>query len=181
MRDRFINAAVLGAALLAGCAGAPAERESDPVIAGTRYAGTPVDLGGVKMWLALREGPAPQDAELASENLRLTLGFLAAGDSARVVLSRATLRYGERVAELVARQQAAGSAQGCAADGGAALAADYWFNATVTAASFSCVTLAFVAPGRRAGDALELRMEPINVDGELVRTLPVAFAPRAPE
>lgn len=178
MQDRIIGAG-LAAALLAGCAGAPTELESDAVIAGTRYAGAPVDLGTVRMWLALREGAAPDGSP--SGNLRLTLGFLAADDTARVVLSRATLRYGDRAAELVARRQAPGSAQGCGADGGAALAQDYWFNAPVTAASFTCVTLAFVAPGRGAGDALELRMEPINVDGELVRTLPIAFAARAPE
>ncbi|MGH8482687.1 MAG: hypothetical protein ACRES8_09510, partial [Nevskiaceae bacterium] len=97
------------------------------------------------------------------------------------VLSRATLRYADKPAELVTRQQAQGSAQGCAPGGSAPLALDYWFNATVTAESWTCVTLAFVMPGRRAGDALELRMESLTVDGEVVHTLPVSFATRAPE
>ena len=108
----------------------------------------------------------------------MSLGFLAAADSARVVVGGATLRYGERTAELVTRQQAQGTAQGCGPEGGAMLALDYWFAATVTADFWNCVTLAFVTPGRLAGDALELRLGTLNVDGEPVHTLPVGFAPR---
>jgi hypothetical protein len=170
-----MRAAGLAVALaaLAGCAGAPVERTWDPVVAGTRYAGRPIELGAVKLRLALREGGAP-------ENLRLSLGFLAA-NSARVVLSRAALSYGGKAAEWVTRQQAPGSADACAVDGGQALATDYWFNAAVASNPWSCVTLGFVAPGRRAEDALELRVESLSVDGEIVRMLPVSFSPRAAE
>ncbi|MGH8481773.1 MAG: hypothetical protein ACRES8_04860, partial [Nevskiaceae bacterium] len=66
----------LGIALLAGCAGAPVERESDPVIAGTRYAGTPVEFGAVRMLLRVRESAPPDDEARAPENARLSLGFL---------------------------------------------------------------------------------------------------------
>jgi len=160
--------------LLAGCAAAPVETVSDPVIAGTRYRGAPIELGAIKMQLALREGAV-------AENVRLTLGVLASGDTARVVLSRAQLRYGGKAAELATRHATPGTAMGCADEAGALLEPDYWFNATVTTKSWSCVTLAFLLPGRKAGDALELRVEPLNVEGELVHMLPVTFMPRAPE
>jgi hypothetical protein len=179
MQVKTSVALLCGALLLAGCAGAPAERESDAVIAGQRYDGTPVNLGAVKMRLSLRESAPPQGGTSAPENARLSLGFLAAAGSARVLVGGATLRYGERTAELVTREQAQGDAQGCVPDGGGAmLALDYWFAATVTADAWNCVTLAFVTPGRRAGDELELHLGTLNVDGELVHTLPVGFVPR---
>ena len=159
---------------LAGCAAAPVETVSDPVIAGTRYRGAPIELGPVRMLLTLRDGDV-------AGNARLTLGVLATGDAARVVLSRAQLRYGGKPAELVTRHAAPGTAMGCADEGGAVLDTDYWFNAAVTSKSWSCVTLAFLMPGRKPGDVLELRMEPLNVGGELVHTLPVTFTPRAPD
>ena len=171
MRGRLI--AVLAAGVLAGCARAPIERAADPVIAGTRHAGA-IELGPVRMHLVLHEDATPANA-------RLSLGFVAAGDAARVVMSRATLGYAGRAAELVARQAAPGAASGCAAGGGKGLDLDYWFNATVTAESWTCVTLAFVMPQRRAGDALELRIESLTIDGEVVHTLPVTFARRAAE
>ena len=170
------RALLLGIVALAGCAGAPVELASDAVIAGTRYAGTPVELGPVRMRVSLREDAPPAGA--AQENLRVVLGFLASGEPAQVVLSRATLRYGDKVATLVARQAAGGTAQDCAPGGGAALPLDYWFNATVTAQAWRCVTLAFVAPGRMNADRLELRAESLSVDGEAVHLLPVTFARR---
>lgn len=180
---RWKPALVLGAALLAGCAGGGPAVEADAVIAGKRYADAPVALGPVHMRLRLREGTVPSDDALAPENLELSLGFLAAGDSARVVLSGATLAYGSegRAAELVTRHQARGSAADCDFARGPGLNLDYWFNATVTGEFFNCVTLGFVTPGRRAGDALELRMEPLNVNSELIRALPVTFAVRVTE
>ena len=39
-------------------------------------------------------------------------------------------------------------------------------------------SLRFRLPGHRPGDPLELTFEPINVNGELVRMLPVTFAYR---
>lgn len=172
------------ALVLAGCAGGSGPGvEADAVIAGKRYADAPVALGPVRMHLRLREGTAPADEALAPENLELSLGFLAAGEDARVVLRGATLAYGGegRAAELVTRHQARGDGAGCESARGAGLSLDYWFNATVTGEFFNCVTLGFVTPGRRAGDALELRMEPLNVNGELIRALPVTFARRAPQ
>ena len=166
---------------LAGCAGAPAVVEADPVIAGKRYADAPIGLGAVQMRLRLREGAAPRDAARAPENLQLSLGFRATRDRARVIVSGATLRYGtDAVAEVVTRHEALGSAQGCPVDASSVLTPDYWFNATVDAQGWTCVTLGLVTPGRRAGDALELRFDPVNVDGELVRALPVTFVKRAP-
>ena len=167
--------------VLAGCAGAPAGVESDPVIAGKRYADAPIMLGAVQMRLLLREGAAPRDETRAPENLQLSLGFRAARERARVVVSGATLRYGkDGVAEVVTRHEALGSAQGCPVEASSVLPPDYWFNATVDEQAWTCVTLALVTPGRLAGDALELRFEPVNVDGELVRALPVTFVKRAP-
>ena len=178
------GALVLGV-LLAGCAGGGSDPgvEADAVIAGKRYADAPVALGPVQMHLRLREGVPPADEALAPENLELSLGFLATGESARVVLRGATLAYGSegRAAELVTRHQARGDTAGCELARGAGLNLDYWFNATVTGEFFNCVTLGFVTPGRRAGDVLELRMEPLNVNGELIRALPVTFATRAPQ
>lgn len=166
---------------LTGCAGAPGVVDSDPVIAGKRYADAPILLGAVQMRLQLREGAAPRDAARAPENLRLSLGFRAGQDRARVIVSGATLTYGQDgVAEVVTRHEALGSAQGCPIDASSVLPLDYWFNATVDAQAWTCVTLALVTPGRLAGDALELRFDPVNVDGELVRALPVTFARRAP-
>jgi len=168
--------------ILAGCAGAPAVVEADPVIAGKRYADAPIVLGAVQMRLRLREGAAPRDAARAPENLQLSLGFRAARERARVVVSGATLKYGKDGAagEVVTRHEALGDAQGCPVEASSVLPLDYWFNATVDAQAWTCVTLALVTPGRLAGDALELRFEPVNVDGELVRALPVTFVKRAP-
>jgi len=171
----------LTAALLAGCAGAPAVVEADPVIAGKRYVDAPIMLGAVQMQLRLREGAAPRDAARAPENLQLSLGFRARRDRARVIVSGATLKYGQGgVAEVVTRHEALGSAQGCPLEASSVLPTDYWFNATVDAQAWTCVTLALVTPGRLAGDALELRLDSVNVDGELVRALPVTFVKRAP-
>jgi hypothetical protein len=178
---RAMKALLLGAVLLSGCGGAPAVREADPVIAGKRYGDAPILLGAIKMRLRLREGAAPRDAARAPESLQLSLGFLGANDAARVVLSGAALGYGGKTAEAVTRHAARGSAEACEMDGATLLPLDYWFNATVTPESWSCVTLAFVTPGRAAADALELRFEPLNVDGELVRALPVTFVPRVVE
>jgi hypothetical protein len=167
--------------MLAGCTGAPVVVESDAVIAGKRYADAPILLGAVQMRLLLREGAAPRDAARAPENLQLSLGFRARQERARVIVSGATLKYGAQgVAEVVTRHEALGSAQGCPVEGTSVLPLDYWFNATVDAQAWTCVTLALVTPGRLAGDALELRFEPVNVDGELVRALPVTFVKRAP-
>jgi hypothetical protein len=175
-----LRGGLAGIVLLAGCAGAPPVIEADPVIAGKRYVDAPIVLGAVKMRLMLRDGAAPRDAARAPENLQLSLGFLAAHDRARVVVSGATLRYGKdgKVADAVTRHEALGSAQGCPVEATSLLSLDYWFNATVNAESWTCVTLAFVTPDRLAGDTLELRFEPLNVDGELVRALPVTFARR---
>ena len=174
MKNRSVPI-LLVAAVLAGCAGAPAVVESDPVIAGKRYADAPIALGAVQMRLRLREGASP-------ENLQLSLGFRAARERARVVVSGAALKYGKdgAVAEVVTRHEALGDAQGCPVSTDSVLPVDYWFNATVDAQAWTCVTLALVTPGRLAGDALELRFEPVNVDGELVRALPVTFVKRAP-
>jgi hypothetical protein len=175
------KALLLLAMALAGCAGAPIVVEADPVIAGKRYADAPILLGAVQMRLRLREGAAPRDAARAPENLQLSLGFRARSDRARVIVSGATLRYGtDGVAEVVTRHEALGSAQDCPVDAHSVLPLDYWFNATVDAQVWTCVTLGLVTPGRRAGDALELRLEPVNVDGELVRALPATFVKRAP-
>lgn len=178
-----LNTMVLAAALaLTGCAGAPPVVEADPVIAGKRYVDAPVSLGPVKMLLRVREGAPASDAALAPQNLQLSLGFLARNDTARVVLSRATLVYGAdgTTAEVVTRHEALGSAQGCPMDGASVLPPDYWFNASVGPQTWICVTLGLVTPGRRAGDVLELRMEPLNVNGELIRALPITFAQRPP-
>lgn len=167
--------------MLAGCAGAPAVVEADPVVAGKRYADAPIMLGEVQMRLRLREGAAPRDAARGPENLQLSLGFRARRDRARVIVSGATLKYGQAgVAEVATRHEALGSAQGCPIDASSVLPLDYWFNASVDADTWTCVTLALLTPGRMAGDVLELRLEPVNVDGELVRTLPVTFVKRAP-
>lgn len=183
MRNRTMGCGALAAALLlAGCAGAPPAVESDPVIAGKRYADAPIMLGAVQMRLLLREGAQPGDAARAPENLQLSLGFLAARERARVVVSGARLAYGAdgKIAEPVTRHEALGSAQGCPVEATSLLTLDYWFNATVNDHAWTCVTLAFVTPGRLAGDALELRFDPLNIDGELVRALPVTFVKRAP-
>jgi hypothetical protein len=171
-----------GAVLLAGCGGAPVV-EADPVIAGKRYVNAPVSFGPVKMMLRIREGAPNKDEKLGPENFELSLGFLAAHDTARVVLSSATLSYGAdgKVAEPVTRNQAKGSAQGCTLESSAVLGQEYWFNATVNEEFWNCVTIGFVTPGRLATDALELRMEPLNVNGELIRALPITFAVREPE
>lgn len=167
--------------MLAGCAGAPAVVEADPVMAGKRYADAPMMLGAVQMRLHLREGAAPRDATRAPENLQLSLGFRARHDRARVIVSGATLTYGANgVGEVVTRHEALGTAQGCPMEASSGLPLDYWFNATVDAETWTCVTLALVTPGRLAADALELRFDPVNVDGELVRALPVTFVKRAP-
>jgi len=173
---------ILAALLAAGCSSQPAVVESDPVIAGKRYADAPIVLGAVQMRLRLREGAAPRDAARAPENLQLSLGFRATRERARVVVSGAALKYGKdgAVAEVVTRHEALGDAQGCPVEADSVLPVDYWFNATVDAPAWTCVTLALVTPGRLAGDALELRFEPVNVDGELVRALPVTFVKRAP-
>lgn len=178
-----VRGVLLVAALLAGCAGAPPAVEADPVMAGKRYVNTPMALGPVKMMLRLREGAPPKDETRAPENLELSLGFLAPHETARVLLSNATLAYGRegKVAEVVTRNQAIGSAQGCAIEGAGTLPLDYWFNATANDKLWNCVTLAFVTPGRLKSDVLELRMEPLNVNGELIRALPVTFATRAAE
>lgn len=180
MRNRYTM--VLAASLaVAGCAGAPPVVEADAVIAGKRYVDAPVSLGPVNMLLRVREGTPPRDPELAPQNLQLSLGFRATHDTARVVLSRATLAYGAGgAAEVVTRHEALGSAQGCPMDGASVLPPDYWFNASVGPQTWICVTLGLVTPGRRAGDVLELRMEPLNVNGELIRALPITFAMRPP-
>jgi len=182
MDKRQVMGGMLGAVLLAGCGGAPPAVEADAVIAGKRYVDAPVMLGPVKMLLRIREGAAAKDPALAPENLELSLGFLAAQDTAKVVLSNATLLYGKdgKAAEAVTRNQAKGSAQGCSMENSAVLTLDYWFNATVNEEFWNCVTIAFVTPGRLATDVLELRMEPLNVNGELIRALPATFAVRAP-
>jgi len=180
MNSRHGRGLLLGAAVLAGCGSAPPVIEADPVIAGKRYVDAPVSLGPVKMMLRIREGAPGKDESLSPENLELSLGFLAAHDTARVVLRRATLGYGTdgKAAEAVTRNQAKGSAQGCALENIAVLTQDYWFNATVNEEFWNCVTIGFVTPGRLATDVLELRMEPLNVNGELIRALPVTFATR---
>ena len=174
---------LLLAALLAGCGGGAATVvEADPVMAGKRYAGAPMSLGPVKMTMRLREGAPSSDETLAPQSLELTLGFLAANDTAKVVLSGATLGYGKegKAAEALTRNQARGSAQGCERDTTAVLTLDYWFNATVNGEFWNCVTIGFATPGRLKGDRLELRMEPLNVNGELIRALPVTFIERPP-
>lgn len=169
------------AVLLAGCAGAPPVVEADAVIAGKRYVAAPVSLGPVKMLLRVREGTPAGDPALAPQNLQLSLGFRATHDATRVLLSRATLAYGDGgAAELVTRHEALGSEQGCPLDAASVLPPDYWFNASVGPQAWTCVTLGLVTPGRRAGDTLELRMEPLNVNGELIRALPITFAVRPP-
>lgn len=175
---------IAAAALLGGCATAQTVVEADPVIAGKAYVDRPVSLGRVKMRVDLQpqslegdgEGPAP------GEQIDLTLGFAAAGEPVSVVARTGTLKSKKdgTEAELVARFQAGGTALGCVPTAGADLAADYWFNGTATA-QWRCVTLRFRVPGRQPTDPLELTFEPINVGGELVRTLPVSFALRTVE
>jgi hypothetical protein len=172
---------VLLAALAVGCAGAPERTVADPVMAGKRYVDTPMSLGAVKMLLKVYDGAAGSGADSGPQNLELSLGFLARNETAKVIVSSATIGYGGKTGELVTRHESLGSAQGCGSDRAAVLPEDYWFNAAVTDQLWSCVTLAIVTPGRMASDALELRMEPINVNGELVRVLPVTFVKRPPE
>jgi len=182
MNIRQAVGGMLGAVLLAACGSAPVV-EADPVIAGKRYVNAPMSLGPLKMMLRIREGAPPKDETLSPENLELSLGFLAAHDTVRVVLSTATLTYGKdgKAAEAMTRNQAKGSAQGCTLENTAVLTQDYWFNATVNEEFWNCVTIAFVTPGRLKTDTLELRMEPLNVNGELIRALPVTFAVRVTE
>jgi len=167
-------------AVLAGCGGAATVVEADPVMAGKRYAEAPMVLGAVKMKLKVREGAAGSEPESGPQNVELSLGFLAANESARVILSSATLSYGGKSGEVVTRHESLGSGQGCSYDRSASLPQDYWFNASVTDKLWSCVTLGIVTPGRMKSDRLELRMEPLNVNGELVRALPVTFVERPP-
>lgn len=179
MNARMVVA--VAAALVAGCAGAPERAVADPVIAGKRYVDAPMSLGAVKMLLKVYEDAPGSGAESGPQNLELSLGFLASGETAKVIVSGATVAYGGKTGELVTRHESLGSAQGCGVDRAASLPEDYWFNASVTDKLWSCVTLAVVTPGRMANEVLELRMEPINVNGELVRVLPVTFVRRPPE
>lgn len=181
MQRRIAGWFAIVGVMLAGCGSTPVRVEADPVMAGKRYVDAPMMLGAVQMRLQLREGAAPRDAARAPENLQLSLGFRARHDRARVIVSSATLKYGANgVGEVVTRHEALGSAQGCPVEASSVLPLDYWFNATVDAETWTCVTLALVTPGRLAADALELRFDPVNVDGELVRALPVTFVKRAP-
>lgn len=179
--SKVVLGLLLGAASLAGCGGAPTVVEADAVIAGKRYVDQPVVLGAVKMWLKVREGAAPADETKGPENLELSLGFLAKHEDAKVILSSATLSYGEgKTAEISTRHAAKGTDKGCEMERGAGLTLDYWFNATVNDEFWNCVTIALVTPGRMKTDVLELKMEPINVNGEQVRTLPITFVVRPP-
>ena len=178
--------ALLGALVLAGCAGGGGTQsdgpESDPVMAGKRYVNAPMSLGTVKMILRLREGAASSDPAQGPQNVTLSLGFRAKNETAKVILSGATLGYGGgKAGEVVTRHESLGTADGCGFEPAAQLPQDYWFNAAVTDTLWSCVTLGIVTPGRMAADTLELRMEPLNVNGELIRVLPVTFAARPPE
>jgi hypothetical protein len=167
-------------AAVAGCSSQPALVEADPVMAGKRYADAPMVLGAVKMRLKVREGAAGSEPESGPQNIELSLGFLAANESARVILSSATVSYGGKSGEVVTRHESLGTGQGCSYDRSASLPQDYWFNASVTDKLWSCVTLGILTPGRMKGDRLELRMEPLNVNGELIRALPVTFIERPP-
>ena len=181
MKTKIIASVLLGASM-AGCAGGAPERAvADPVMAGKRYVDAPMSLGAVKMLLKAYEGAAGSGEQSGPQNVELSLGFLAQGETAKVIVSGATVAYGDKTGELVTRHESLGSAQGCGADRAASLPEDYWFNASVGDKLWSCVTLAIVTPGRLAGEALELRMQPINVNGELVRVLPVTFVTRPPE
>lgn len=172
------------AALLGGCATAQTVVEADPVIAGKTYVDRPVSLGRVKMRVDLHAQPVEgeEGGPPPGEQIDLTLGFVATGEPASVVARSGTLRSKTDGAagELIARFQAGGTALGCVPAAGADLALDYWFNGMATA-QWKCVTLRFRVPGRQPGDPLELAFEPINVGGELVRTLPVTFAFRTVE
>lgn len=165
------------AALLAGCATAQTVVEADPVIAGKTYAARPVALGRVKMAIDL-QGQVVNEDVAAAEQLDVTLGFLAAGEPASVVARSGALvsKKDGASGELVGRFQSRGSSIECVAELGAELGLEYWFNGTVKADHFKCVTLRFRLPGHQPGDPVELTFEPINVNGQQVRMLPVTFA-----
>lgn len=178
---KFSAIFALAALLLAGCAVEQTRIEADPVIGGRAYPGKPIDLGRLKMIVALQPQIRENDKFVTDpEQLDIVLGFLAAGEPASVVVSAgrlASLRTGHE-AQLATRFQAQGNAQGCGGEPLGELSTDYWFNARADATDWKCALLRFRLPGHEPGEPLELRIAPVNVGGELVRVLPVSFAYR---
>lgn len=175
-----MNARVIAiiAALLAGCSTVKTVTEADTVIGGRAYRDQAIDLGRVKMRLALQP-QVKEDEKFVTdpEQIDIVIGFLTAGEPTSVVVAPGRLlsKRDGKLAELTARFQAHGSAQGCGTDAAGELSLDYWFNARADAATWKCATLRFRLPGHQPEDPLEMTFEPVNVAGELVRVLPVSF------
>jgi hypothetical protein len=175
MKSSMLIAAAL---LLGGCSTVQTVVQADPVIAGKTYANNrPVPLGRVKMSIALHPQVVGDDAAVA-EQVEITLGFAATGEPASVVARSGALKSKKdgAEAELVGRFNSSGTSIGCVAEAGGELGLEYWFNGMVKSEPWRCVTLRFRLPGHQPQDPIELTFEPINVGGELVRTLPVTFA-----
>jgi len=174
---------LLLAGLLAGCSTVQTVVEADPVIAGKTYSNKAVPLGRVRMAVNLQPQVVDADDPADAEQVDITLGFLASGEPVSVVARSGALKSKKDGAEgaLAARFESRGSPIECVAEVGKELGLEYWFNGTVRAEQFKCVTLRFRLAGRQPTDPIELTFEPINVGGELVRMLPVTFAFRTEE